>query len=135
MHTYSVDIATAPYEAGLEADQGWVDMQVQFLIDSGKAGASEFVVGRTVFPPGSRHEFHRHHSAEEFVFVLRGEGVAVNGDEEVAVRAGQMVFHPRNIWHAFRNTSATDECEVIWAWGGAGTKEGAGYEVRTAAHD
>ncbi len=132
MHTYLIDTATAPYEDDLDADEGWVDMQVQFLVNSAKVGASQFVVGRAVYPPGARHDYHRHHSAEEFVFVLRGEGIVMTDDEEVAVRGGQMVYHPRNVWHAFRNPSATEVCEVIWAWGGSGTKEGAGYEVRTA---
>lgn len=89
------------------------------------------VVGRTVFPPGgSSHEYHRHHSAEEFVYVVRGHGVALNGDDEVEVEAGDIVFHPRNIWHGFRNPSDTEGAEVIWAWGGAGSREAAGYEAR-----
>lgn len=131
LETFVVDVHEAPLKAGLGADEGWVDMQVQFLIDRATAGADQLVVGRTVFPPGqSRHERHRHHSAEEFVFVLRGEGVVWNGDEEVPVRAGDLVFHPRNGWHGFRNTSTTEPCEVLWAWAGAATKDEAGYELQ-----
>jgi quercetin dioxygenase-like cupin family protein len=132
MDTFVVDVETAPHETGLDSADGWRNMQVQFLLDQANAGASRMVVGRTVFPPGdSSHEYHRHPGAEEFVFVLRGEGVVMNGEEEIHVRAGQMVFHPRNIWHGFRNPSETEEVEVLWAWGGAGSKEAAGYEVRT----
>ncbi|TVP72082.1 MAG: cupin domain-containing protein [Nitriliruptor sp.] len=103
-------------------------------IQAANAGATELVVGRTVFPPGgSSHERHRHHSADEFVYVVRGAGVVMNGEDEIPVRAGQMAFHPKGIWHGFRNTSDIEETEVIWAWGGAGSREAAGYEVKPEA--
>lgn len=129
--TYSVSIHDVPPAEGLDPDEGWVNMLVQFLIDKDSAGADKMVVGRTVFPPGrSSHEHHRHHSAEEFVYVVRGQGIVMNGDDEVRVSAGDIVFHPRNIWHGFRNTSETEPTEVIWAWAGAGSREAAGYEAR-----
>ncbi len=128
--SYVVDVHDFPPEAGLDPAEGWINMQVQFLIQAANAGATELVAGRTVFPPGgSSHERHRHHSADEFVYVVRGTGVVMNGEDEIAVRAGHMAFHPKGIWHGFRNTSDTEEAEVIWAWGGAASRETAGYEV------
>lgn len=129
--TYAVSIHDVPPAEGLDPDEGWVNMLVQFLIDEDSAGASQMVVGRTVFPAGrSSHEYHRHHSAEEFVYVVRGQGTVMNGEDEIEVRAGDIVFHPRNVWHGFRNTSETEETEVIWAWAGGGSRETAGYEAR-----
>lgn len=129
--TYIVDVHDFPAEPNLDPAEGWINMQVQFLIQASNAGATELVVGRTIFPPGrSSHERHRHHSADEFVYVVRGSGVVMNGDDEVPVRAGQVAFHPKGIWHGFRNTSDSEEAEVIWAWGGAGSRETAGYEVK-----
>lgn len=129
--SYVVDVHHFPAEEGLDPDEGWVNMKVQFLIESEGAGSTEMVVGRTIFPPGaSSHEFHRHHSADEFVYVVRGEGVVLNGDDEIPVRAGHMAFHPKGIWHGFRNTSDSEETELIWAWGGGASREEAGYEVR-----
>lgn len=114
--TYTVNIHDVPPAGDLDPNEGWVNMLVQFLIDEDRSGAQQMVVGRTVFPPGgSSHEYHRHHSAEEF---------------EVEVEAGDIVFHPRDIWHGFRNPSDTEEAEVIWAWGGAGSRGAAGYEAR-----
>jgi quercetin dioxygenase-like cupin family protein len=130
-HSYVVDVTTFPAKEGLDPAEGWINMQVQFLIQEDNAGASELVVGRTVFPPGrSSHERHRHHSAEEFVYVVRGQGVVMNGEDEIEVREGHMAFHPKGVWHGFRNTSDTEEAEVIWAWGGAGSRAAAGYEVK-----
>lgn len=129
--SYVVDVHAFPFEEGLDPREGWINMRVQFLIQAANAGATELVVGRTVFPPGSsRHERHRHHSADEFVYVVRGQGIVMNGDDEIPVREGQVAFHPKGIWHGFRNTSDTEEAEVIWAWGGAGSREEAGYEVK-----
>lgn len=129
-NSYVVDVHDFAAEPDLDPAEGWINMQVQFLIQAANAGASELVVGRTVFPPGaSSHERHRHHSADEFVYVVRGQGVVLNGDDEIPVRAGHMAFHPKGIWHGFRNTSDTEEAEVIWAWGGAASRDEAGYEV------
>lgn len=129
--SYVVDVHEFPAAEGLDPGEGWINMKVQFLIQADNAGATELVVGRTIFPAGgSSHERHRHHSADEFVYVVRGQGVVMNGDDEIPVREGQMAFHPKGIWHGFRNTSETEEAEVIWAWGGAASRAAAGYEVK-----
>ena len=47
--------ATCRKVEGLKRDDGWVDMQVQFLIDKKSAGA-DHVVGWTVLKPGASHE-------------------------------------------------------------------------------
>ena len=62
-----------PKVEGLTREDGWVDMQVQFLIDKKSAGA-DHVVGWTVLKPGARHESHRHHNCDEFFIVLKGHG-------------------------------------------------------------
>ncbi|MGR3542400.1 MAG: cupin domain-containing protein [Hasllibacter sp.] len=48
-----------------------------------------------VAPGRDSTEHHAHHHEEEAVFVLSGEGVAVIGDEEVAIGPGDFVGHPR----------------------------------------
>ena len=58
---YRSNIRDVPKVAGLARKDGWVDMQVQFLIDKKSAGA-DHVVGWTVMKPGARHENHRHHN-------------------------------------------------------------------------
>ncbi|HXT93907.1 MAG TPA: cupin domain-containing protein [Trebonia sp.] len=116
---------------GLGPDQGWVGMTVQFLVDSMGAGAEHVVFGRAVFAPGqSEHQWHRHPGAEEFVLILQGQGIVLDGDNEIPVTAGDVAFHAKGAWHGFRNTSDTDEAVMIWGWAGAASREQAGYELR-----
>ena len=37
---------------------------------------------------------------------------------------------PKGVWHGFRNTSDTEETELIWAWCGGASRDEVGYEVR-----
>jgi len=50
---YRTNLKDVPKVEGLKRDDGWVDMQVQFLIDKKSAGA-DHVVGWTVLKPGAR---------------------------------------------------------------------------------
>src|SRR3977135_4161724 len=70
---YRTNLRDVPTVQGLSRDDGWVDMQVQFLIDKKTAGA-DHVVGWTVLKPGGRHENHRHGPCDEFFIVLKGQG-------------------------------------------------------------
>ena len=70
---YRTNLNDVPKVDGLSRKDGWVDMQVQFLIDKKTAGA-DHVVGWTVLKPGARHESHRHHNCDEFFIVLKGNG-------------------------------------------------------------
>ena len=70
---YRTNLRDVPKVEGLKRDDGWVDMQVQFLIDE-KAADADNVVGWTVLKPGARHENHRHHNCDEFFIVLKGKG-------------------------------------------------------------
>jgi hypothetical protein len=51
---YRTNMRDAPKVEGLQRKDGWVDMQVQFLIDKKSAGA-DHVVGWTVLKPGASH--------------------------------------------------------------------------------
>ena len=72
MRPYRTNVSEVPLEQGLREDEGWIDMRVQFLIDERSAGSSELVLGRTVLPPGARHERHRHPNCDEFLVVISG---------------------------------------------------------------
>ena len=61
---YRTNIKDVPKVEGLKRDDGWIDMQVQFLIDKKTADANH-VVGWTVLKPGARHENHRHHNCDD----------------------------------------------------------------------
>jgi quercetin dioxygenase-like cupin family protein len=128
MRPYRTAIADVPLAPGLREEEGWVDMQVQFLIDAAGAGSDNLVVGRTVLPPGARHERHLHPHADEFLVVLRGRGEIYTDEGEEPAGEGDVVFTPRGHWHGFNNTS-DEEVLLFWGWSGAGSLDAAGYEL------
>jgi len=129
--TYHVHIDEVAPVPDLGPEQGWVGMTVQFLIDALNGQSENFVFGRARFAAGrSAHEWHRHENAEEFAYITRGEGVVLDGDNEIPVKVGDIVLHRKGVWHGFRNTSDTVEAEMIWGWAGRSNKAEAGYELR-----
>ena len=128
MRPYRTNVSEVPLEQGLREDEGWVDMRVQFLIDERSAGSSELVVGRTVLPPGARHERHRHPNCDEFLVVISGSGEVYTDEGREPAAAGDVVFTPAGHWHGFDNTS-DEEVLLIWGWRGAGSLAAAGYEL------
>ena len=124
---YRTNLRDVAKVSGLKRKDGWVDMQVQFLIDKRSAGA-DHVVGWTVLKPGARHERHRHRNCEEFFIVLKGHGHIYTDQGEVPSVEGDVVYSPRTCWHGFNNTSQEDVV-LVWGWMGAGSIEASGYEV------
>src|SRR5262245_49739613 len=124
---YRTNLRNVPKVESLPREDGWVDMQVQFLIDKRSAGA-DHVVGWTVLKPGARHERHRHRNCDEFFIVLKGHGHIYSDRGEVPSVEGDVVYSPRTCWHGFNNTSQEDVV-LVWGWMGAGSIEASGYEV------
>jgi quercetin dioxygenase-like cupin family protein len=124
-------IEDVPLEAGLREDDGWIDMQVQFLIDARAAASEKLVVGRTVLPPGARHEAHAHPNCDEFLIVMSGSGDIYTNTGREPSRAGDVIYTPRGNFHGFDNTSDEDVL-LIWGWSGAGSLAAAGYELPEA---
>jgi quercetin dioxygenase-like cupin family protein len=125
---YRTTIHDVPLERDLREDEGWVNMQVQFLIDERTAESSGLVVGRTVLPPGARHDRHRHPNCNEFLVVMSGRGEVYTDEGTEPSQAGDVIFTPAGHWHGFNNTSDEDVL-LIWGWEGAGSLEAAGYEL------
>ncbi|MET0539985.1 MAG: cupin domain-containing protein [Xanthobacteraceae bacterium] len=88
---YRTNITRVPKVEGLKRDDGWIDMQVQFLIDKKSAGA-DHVVGWTVLKPGASHERHRHRNCDEFFLVLKGKGHIITGEGLEAAGEGDVVL-------------------------------------------
>ncbi len=128
MKPYRTNLREVPLVGGLSPKEGWINMQVQFLIDQKSANSDKLVLGWTVLPPGARHERHRHEHAEEFLLVLKGRGEIYTDESDEPAGEGDVVFTPRGHWHGFNNTS-DQEVILVWGWSGAGSLESAGYEV------
>jgi quercetin dioxygenase-like cupin family protein len=124
-HPYKVSVAGAGSSAGIP-ERGWVDMDVRWLVTKDTVGASQVVFGITNFPPGARHELHRHPNAEEVEYLISGSGTAYVGKDAIELGPGEAVFVPRDTHHGFENTS---DAEVVMAWcyAGASSLEDAGF--------
>lgn len=130
MKPYRTNLRNVPHVEGLTEEDGWINMQVQFLIDQNTANSDKLVLGYTVLPPGALHDRHRHFHADEFLFVLKGHGYIYTDDGTETSGEGDVVFTERGHWHGFNNTSDEDVI-LVWGWSGAGSLEAAGYEVST----
>ena len=66
-------------------------------------GACNFI-DFTTMPPGTTIGRHAHQSdEEEFYLILKGTGTLQLGDEEIAVRPGDLVRNPPGGTHSLRN--------------------------------
>jgi mannose-6-phosphate isomerase-like protein (cupin superfamily) len=113
---YRTNIAEVPQVEGLKRKDGWIDMQVQFLIDKRSAGA-DHVVGWSVLKPGASHERHLHRNCDEFFIVLKGKGHIITDKGMEPSAQGDVVYSPRGAWHGFNNTS-DEEVVLVWGWMG-----------------
>jgi len=125
---YRTRVEDVPLVQGLTREDGWIDMQVRFLIDQASCGSDKLTFGWTVMPPGASHERHRHFHCEEFLVIMSGSGIVFTNEGEEPAKKGDVIFTPRGDWHGFRNTG-DEEALLIWGWSGAGSLEAAGYEV------
>ena len=128
MKPFRTSLDKVPMVPNLREEDGWVDMQVQFLIDSESAGSDDFLLGWTVLPPGARHDRHRHSHADEFFIVLSGSGTIYTDEGIESSEKGDVIFTPRDHWHGFDNTGSEDVV-LVWGWSGAGSLEAAHYET------
>jgi quercetin dioxygenase-like cupin family protein len=125
-HKFKLPLDEVPVDGSLTEDTGWSGMAVQWIVTSDSVGATDHVVGLTVFAPGARHHHHRHPNAEEAQYLIKGSGIARVGDADIEQDTGDTVFVPKNEWHGFWNNTEEDTV-MIWTYGGAANLAEAGY--------
>jgi quercetin dioxygenase-like cupin family protein len=130
-HPKKVQVEGFAADGSLKAEDGWINMNVKWLITKDSVGSQQTVFGITVFPPGAAHDVHRHPHAEETEYIVEGHGIARVGDDDVIVGPGDIVFADSDEYHGFVNTSDTERAVMVWCYGGAASLEQAGY-VREA---
>ena len=114
-------------------DDGWIDMQVQFLIDKKSAGRATTSWAGPCSSRARSHECHKHRNCDEFFIVLKGKGHIITEKGLEPSGEGDVVYSPRNCWHGFNNTSQEDVV-LVWGWMGAGSIDNSGYEVPEGGH-
>src|SRR6476661_4545898 len=55
-HPMKKSFDATPSDAALRSEDGWVDMDVRWLLTRETVGAEHSAFGITVFPPGSKHD-------------------------------------------------------------------------------
>ena len=126
-HPMKVHVDAFAPDGTLRAEDGWVNMNVKFLITRETVQAERTVFGITIFPPGAMHDIHRHPRAEETEYIVEGHGVARVGADDVAMGPGDVVFVKADDDHGFHNTSTTERAVMVWCYGGAASLSEAGY--------
>jgi quercetin dioxygenase-like cupin family protein len=126
-HPMKVHLDAFAPDGTLRAEDGWVNMNVKFLITRETVQAERTVFGVTVFPPGAMHDIHRHPNAEETEYIVEGHGIARVGPDDVDMGPGDIVFVKANDDHGFHNTSPTERAVMVWCYGGAASLQEAGY--------
>ena len=98
-----------------------VEMQVEpspwgpheWLSRPGLTDAEELLTVRVVMPPGRAHQFHRHPTMEEIIYVVSGTAEQWVDREHRTLRAGEIAHIPRNVVHGTYN--AGDDTLVFLA--------------------
>jgi len=84
------------------ADEGASKLQVRWLITK-EMGANNFAMRLFEMERGGNSPFHKH-SHEHEVYILEGEGVVTDGEQERKFKPGYAIFIPPNERHQFKNT-------------------------------
>ena len=115
----------------LKEERGWHKMDVRWLVTNRNMDSKDTVVGRTIMPPGvkSKHAIHRHPNAEEWEYIVSGVALKHVGGESFTLRAGELAFIPRDVYHGLENASETEPLVTLWGYCGASSLEEAGYVI------
>ncbi len=71
-------------------------------------GSTDLSFWTTEIPPGSDILVHRHDRTEEILFVHKGSGTVLVGDERIKVQEGSTIYVPRGTYHGLENDSDED---------------------------
>jgi quercetin dioxygenase-like cupin family protein len=85
--------------------------EVVIHVDPG-TGSPRFALGTQTLRPGAGIGLHVHEHEEEVLFVHRGNGVGLLGDDRTPVVPGSTIFIPQGVWHGVDNP----ESEVTLLW-------------------
>jgi len=85
------------------AEEGASKLQVRWLITK-EMGANNFAMRLFEMEPGGNSPLHQHLYEHE-VYILQGEGVATDGEQERKFKPGDAIFIPANERHQLKSTS------------------------------
>jgi quercetin dioxygenase-like cupin family protein len=65
--------------------------------------SSRLLVGTNAFEPGQSHALHAHAGMDKMYFVLEGEGLFLLDQQELPMRAGDLLMAPDGVPHGVSN--------------------------------
>lgn len=102
-----------PCPVGSETAEQWKGWSFNIKVDPMRSRTNRVAMGTETTPAGQRVPVHRHEYADEILFVHKGEGVGVVGNERVPVRSGSTIFVPQGVWHGLENRGV-DPMELVF---------------------
>lgn len=99
--------AAAPYVSHWHEGELLTDSQGRTtnITVSPATGSTDLSFWTTEIPPGSKILVHRHDRTEEILFVHKGSGTVLVGDERINVAEGSTIYVPRGTNHGLENES------------------------------
>ena len=86
--------------------------EVVITVDPSRAGTS-FAAGTETLLPRAEIPVHKHLEQDEVLFIHKGQGRAVLGEQSMLVLPGTILHVPRGAWHGLRNTG-TGALQLVW---------------------
>ncbi len=90
---------------------GPIGGQVIIKVDPAKTGSPLMAMGIQYVE--GEIPIHLHEQEEEFLFVHRGHGVGILGEDQVPLKEGATIYIPPGTWHGFENTD-DDASQIMW---------------------
>ena len=72
--------------------------------------------------PGQKMRVHKHLNNDELIFINKGAGTLTLDEETIEVKAGDVVFIPRDTWHGLDNTG-NENLKMVFQYSPAGFEE------------
>ncbi len=99
----------------LRPDEGEVlsvpNGEVSIKVDP-RTGSAEFALGTQTLRPGAGIGLHVHEHEDEVLFIHRGKGTGLLGDDRRPVETGSAIFIPQGVWHGVENPDG--ELTLVW---------------------
>ena len=80
-------------------------MGARSVLDGANAAGRFAIIEHPIAPRGLASPLHLHTREDEYSFILEGRWGFQLGDRVVYAEPGDLVYKPRDVWHAFWNAS------------------------------
>ncbi len=111
----------------LKEEQGFHEVNIYSIIDDKTVGAQDGLLGFSSFTKGGTHKPHIHKFAEEYMIITKGRGLVRAGDQEWEVKAGDIIYVPRNCVHSDIGLDDKEPYEGWFIYAGAPSLKKSGY--------